>query len=118
MNDIEIKKTGKASPKRKDWMDEGDVILAYFKKSRLKYRKKICTKCIGTQQQKDRNCFVVSEAGHGLRNDGTLDLDKNGNPKTYCNHQTVAINKDNHKIIHAHINSAADLFEIEMGNKK
>ena len=102
MSRIKILKIGKASQIRLDWLAEGDVLLAYYKKYRLEYREKICTKCIGTQQQKDRNCFIFSYDGKGNRKDGTPELDENGNPKTDCNHLTIAIHKRNIKRAKAH----------------
>ena len=63
-----------------DWYKNGDYLLSQLEKYRENYRLKICSKCIDTQQQKDRNCFAEKE------------LDSNGNLKTRCNHMIISQN--------------------------
>ena len=75
-----------------DWHEEGEHLLIQLKKYREDYRKKICSKCIGTQQQKDRNCIAENEN------------DSNGNLKTYCNHMITAQNSKFKEKFEAHLN--------------
>ena len=75
-----------------DWYEAGNHLLIELKKYREGYRKKICSKCVGTQQQKDRNCVAENEK------------DSNGNLKTYCNHMIKAQNSKFKEEFEAHLN--------------
>ena len=75
-----------------DWHEAGPHLLIQIEKYREDYGRKICTRCIGTQQQKDRNCI------------GENEKDSNGNLKTYCNHMIRAQNSKFKEEFEAHIN--------------
>lgn len=75
-----------------DWYEFGDHLLLELKKYRENYRLKICIKCIGTQQQKDRWCVAEKE------------LDSNGNLQTSCNHMLNSQNSKFRDKFEDHIN--------------
>ena len=65
-------------------------------KHRENYREKICKKCIGTEQQKKRNCYVFPG------------FDSNGNLKRSCKHMEEATRNKFTKKIYAHLDFHPD----------
>lgn len=80
-----------------DWYENGDHLLLELEKYRENYRVKICSKCIGTQQQKKRWCIAEPEN------------DSNGNLKTYCEHMNNAQNSKFKEKFESHIDFHPDL---------
>lgn len=74
-----------------DWLEDGNHLLKEFKFANAIYRKKICSKCRNTLQQKTRNC---------IEREG---IDILGNPKTNCMHMRIAVHSKLRSKIHAHI---------------
>jgi len=75
-----------------DWHEDGKHLGDLMKKYEEDYRIKICSKCIGTQQQIDRKCYNHTEKNgkYYLEKYGKLPLDSNGNDLTNCNHLVKA----------------------------
>ena len=76
----------------KDWRENTLNIQQQIYRYREDYREKICKKCIGTEQQKKRNCHTFPG------------FDSNGNLKRSCNHMQKAESSMFTKKIYAHIN--------------
>jgi len=57
-----------------DWHENSSLLLRKMTEHREKYRKKICTGCIDTQQQKDRNCIGMVIDGRKIFSCSHMDL--------------------------------------------
>jgi len=75
----------------KDWLEDGNHLLKEFEFANALYRKKICSKCRNTLQQKTRNC--IEREGRDIL----------GNPKTNCMYMRIAVHSKLRNKIHAHI---------------
>ena len=75
-----------------DWYENGQSLKQQLYQYREDYREKICKSCIGTQQQKKRNCHTFPG------------FDSNGNLKRSCAHMEKSESNKFRKKIYAHVN--------------